>query len=148
VRRRTAIRKKQWTATFPYRSTSEASWVGRVVPRSALAELVGSSHRPDPITLLEFQATSRIPELVPIRYGRTLASPWAFFRGAALIMASELGSGPHTGLNVQLCGDAHLCNFGLFGSAKRKLVFDINDFDETLPGPWEWDVSGLRRPWR
>jgi uncharacterized protein (DUF2252 family) len=86
---------------------------------------------------------SRIAELVPIRYGRMLASPLAFFRGAASVMASDLAGGPRTTLDVQLCGDAHLCNFGLFGSPERNLVFDINDFDETLPGPWEWDLKRL-----
>jgi uncharacterized protein (DUF2252 family) len=113
------------------------------LPRSALAELVGAEHRSDPVALLESQAISRVPELMPIRYGRMLASPLAFLRGAALIMASDLAAGPDTGLNAQLCGDAHLCNFGLFASAERRLVFDVNDFDETLPGPWEWDVKRL-----
>jgi uncharacterized protein (DUF2252 family) len=90
--------------------------------------------------LLESQDNSRITELVPIRYRRMLASPFALFRGAALIMASDLAGHEHTGPNVQLCGDAHLSNFGLFASPERSLLFDINDFDETLPGPWEWDV--------
>ena len=93
--------------------------------------------------MLTSQAISRIPELVPIRYGRMLASPSAFLRGAASLMASDLAAAPHTGLSAQLCGDAHLGNFGLFGSPERSLVFDINDFDETLPGPWEWDVKRL-----
>jgi uncharacterized protein (DUF2252 family) len=99
--------------------------------------------RPDPVVLLETQATTRVPELVPIRYGRMLASPLSFYRGAAMIMASDLTTGPHTGLQAQLCGDAHLSNFGLFASPERNLVFDLNDFDETLPGPWEWDVKRL-----
>ena len=93
--------------------------------------------------MLESQADSRIAELVPVRYGRMLASPFAFFRGAALIMASDLAATGHTGITVQLCGDAHMSNFGLFASPERSLVFDINDFDETLPGPWEWDVKRL-----
>jgi len=114
-----------------------------VLPRSALDELVDTGQRPDPVTLLQSQAPSRIAELVPIRYGRMLASPFAFFRGATLIMASDLAAGPDTGLSTQLCGDAHLDNFGLFGSPERNLVFDINDFDETLPGPWEWDLKRL-----
>jgi uncharacterized protein (DUF2252 family) len=84
-----------------------------------------------------------VPELVPIRYGRTLVSPFTFYRGAALIMASDLAKTPRSGLTVQCCGDAHLSNFGAFASAERRLVFDINDFDETLPGPWEWDVKRL-----
>ena len=82
-------------------------------------------------------------ELVPIRYGRMLESPFAFYRGSALAMAADLASTPRSGVNVQLCGDAHLSNFGLFGSPERQILFDINDFDETLPGPWEWDVKRL-----
>lgn len=113
------------------------------LPRSHLADFAGANGRADPVTLLQSQAASRIAELVPIRYGRMLASPWAFFRGAASIMAADLAPVPYTGINVQLCGDAHLSNFGLFGSPERTLVFDINDFDETLPGPWEWDVKRL-----
>jgi uncharacterized protein (DUF2252 family) len=102
-----------------------------------------SSTRPDPVALLESQAESRVQELVPIRYGRMLVSPFTFYRGAALIMASDLATTPRSGLNVQACGDAHLSNFGVFASAERNLVFDVNDFDETLPGPWEWDVKRL-----
>jgi uncharacterized protein (DUF2252 family) len=93
--------------------------------------------------LLEEQAASRVPELVPIRYGRMLASPFTFYRGAALIMAADVAATPVSGVTVQLCGDAHLSNFGLFGSPERRMLFDINDFDETLPGPWEWDVKRL-----
>ena len=93
--------------------------------------------------LLEQQAVSRVPELVPIRYGRMLVSPFTFYRGAALIMASDLAATPRSGLPVQVCGDAHLSNFGVFASPERQLMFDINDFDETLPGPWEWDVKRL-----
>jgi uncharacterized protein (DUF2252 family) len=95
------------------------------------------------VALLEEQAVTRVQELVPIRYGRMLASPFAFFRGAALIMAADLASTPVTGVTVQLCGDAHLSNFGLFGTPERRMIFDVNDFDETLPGPWEWDVKRL-----
>jgi uncharacterized protein (DUF2252 family) len=84
-----------------------------------------------------------VPQLVPIRYGRMSASPFAFYRGAAYVMASDLAGSPHTGTRVQLCGDAHLGNFGAFASPERKLLFDLNDFDETLPGPWEWDVKRL-----
>jgi uncharacterized protein (DUF2252 family) len=102
-----------------------------------------SSTRPDPVALLESQVESRVQELVPIRYGRMLVSPFTFYRGAALIMASDLATTPRSGLNVQACGDAHLSNFGVFASAERNLVFDVNDFDETLPGPWEWDVKRL-----
>ena len=100
-------------------------------------------HRPNPVDLLEEQATTRVPELVPIRYGRMLVSPFAFYRGGAYLMASDLARTPRSGLTVQLCGDAHLSNFGGFASPERRLVFDINDFDETLPGPWEWDVKRL-----
>ncbi|MCX6421758.1 MAG: DUF2252 domain-containing protein [Actinobacteria bacterium] len=99
--------------------------------------------RPDPISLLEEQAESRLAELVPIRYGRMVSSPFSFYRGAALVMASDLARGPRTNLIAQLCGDAHLVNFGMYGSPERRLVFDINDFDETLPGPIEWDVKRL-----
>jgi uncharacterized protein (DUF2252 family) len=113
------------------------------VPRSAHAAWEPGADRPDPVTLLEGQAGGRIPELVPIRHGRMIASPFTFFRGAALIMAADLAASPRSHIHVQLCGDAHLANFGTFGSPERKLLFDINDFDETLPGPWEWDVKRL-----
>src|SRR6476659_10205184 len=113
------------------------------VPRSSHGRWVPAEHRPDPIALLEEQAGSRVPELVPIRYGRMLVSPFTFYRGAALIMAADLAATPRSGLNAQLCGDAHLSNFGVFASPERQLMFDINDFDETLPGPWEWDVKRL-----
>jgi uncharacterized protein (DUF2252 family) len=114
----------------------------KATPRSAHAEL-DTSGRPDPVGLLEGQAATRVPELVPIRRGRMVASPFAFFRGAALVMASDLSGTPTSGIRAQICGDAHLANFGAFGSPERRLVFDINDFDETLPGPWEWDVKRL-----
>jgi uncharacterized protein (DUF2252 family) len=113
------------------------------VPRSSHAIFEPAPHRPDPISLLERQAETRVPELVPIRYGRMLVSPFTFYRGAALIMASDLATTPRSGLQVQCCGDAHLSNFGVFASPERRLVFDLNDFDETLPGPWEWDVKRL-----
>ena len=113
------------------------------VPRDSHAVFEASPDRPDPVALLESQATTRVPELVPIRYGRMLVSPFTFFRGAALVMASDLSGTPRSGLNAQICGDAHLSNFGVFGSPERQLVFDCNDFDETLPGPWEWDVKRL-----
>jgi uncharacterized protein (DUF2252 family) len=115
----------------------------REVPRSSHATLVEGPARPDPVALLETQAASRVAELVPIRYGRMLVSPFTFFRGAALLMAADLAGTPRSGLNVQLCGDAHLMNFGAFGSPERRMVFDINDFDETAPGPFEWDVKRL-----
>lgn len=95
------------------------------------------------LPLLERQAITRVPELVPIRYGRMLVSPFTFFRGAALLMATDLAETPRSGLKAQICGDAHLSNFGLFASPERKMMFDVNDFDETLPGPWEWDLKRL-----
>lgn len=113
------------------------------VPRSSHGVLRPAADRPDPVSLLEEQATTRVPELVPVRHGRMLESEFTFYRGAAIIMASDLGPTPRTGLTNQLCGDAHLLNFGLFGSPERHLVFDLNDFDETYPGPWEWDVKRL-----
>jgi uncharacterized protein (DUF2252 family) len=113
------------------------------VPRSGHAEFRPGPDRPDPVTLLERQASTRDAELLPIRYGRMASSAFAFFRGAALTMAVDLASAPTTGLVVQTCGDAHLANFGVFASPERTLVFDIDDFDETLPGPWEWDVKRL-----
>ena len=112
-------------------------------PRSSHGRWAPAEHRPDPIALLEEQATSRVPELVPVRYGRMMVSPFTFYRGAALIMASDLAATPRSGLNAQICGDAHLSNFGVFASPERQLMFDINDFDETAPGPWEWDVKRL-----
>jgi uncharacterized protein (DUF2252 family) len=113
------------------------------VPRRSHADWEPPSSRPDPISMLEEQAKTRIAELMPIRYGRMLVSPFAFFRGAARIMACDLASTPRSGFDVQLCGDAHLSNFGVFGTPERRLVFDLNDFDETNPGPWEWDLKRL-----
>jgi uncharacterized protein (DUF2252 family) len=113
------------------------------VPRSSHAVFEPSPNRADPVDLLEQQGAARVPELVPIRYGRMLVSPFTFYRGAAMIMAHDLAPTPRSGLMVQCCGDAHLSNFGVFASPERKLVFDVNDFDETLPGPWEWDVKRL-----
>ena len=112
-------------------------------PRSSHGQWQPASDRPDPVALLEEQAASRVPELIPIRYGRMLVSPFTFYRGSALIMAADLAATPVSGISVQVCGDAHLSNFGLFGSPERRMLFDINDFDETLPGPWEWDVKRL-----
>jgi uncharacterized protein (DUF2252 family) len=113
-----------------------------VAPLESHAEFVPGGSR-DPVGLLLGQARSRVPELVPIRHGRMLVSPFTFYRGAALPMAADLSGTPASGLRVQLCGDAHLSNFGAFGSPERRLVFDVNDFDETLPGPFEWDVKRL-----
>jgi uncharacterized protein (DUF2252 family) len=113
------------------------------LPRSAHAAWEPAGHRADPVDLLEEQAQTRLPELGAIRYGRMLVSPFTFFRGGAYLMAADLADGPRTGLHAQLCGDAHLSNFGIFAAPDRRLVFSINDFDETLPGPFEWDVKRL-----
>jgi len=113
------------------------------VPREAHGTWKPAAGRPDPVSLIEEQAATRVPELVPIRHGRMAVSPFAFYRGGALIMAADLASTSDSGLMAQLCGDAHLSNFGLFASPERQMLFDINDFDETLPGPWEWDVKRL-----
>jgi uncharacterized protein (DUF2252 family) len=113
------------------------------VPRSAHEAWDSPAGRADPVELLEETNLPRLPDLVPVRYGRMLASPFAFLRGSAVIMAQDLADTPDTGLRVQACGDAHLGNFGVFGTPERNLVFDVNDFDETLPGPWEWDVKRL-----
>jgi uncharacterized protein (DUF2252 family) len=112
-------------------------------PLESHAEFTPSETRPDPVDLLLGQGKSRVPELVPIRHGRMLVSPFTFYRGAALPMAADLATTASAGLGVQLCGDAHLSNFGVFASPERRLVFDLNDFDETLPGPFEWDVKRL-----
>jgi uncharacterized protein (DUF2252 family) len=112
-------------------------------PRSSHGRFQPAADRPDPISLLEEQAESRVHDLLPIRYGRMMVSPFTFYRGAASIMAADLAPTPRSRITVQLCGDAHLSNFGLFGTPERRMLFDINDFDETLPGPWEWDVKRL-----
>src|SRR5262249_11461787 len=113
------------------------------VPRSAHAAWRPAPDRGDPVVALEEQGGTRLSELVPIRYGRMLVSPFTFYRGAARLMAADLAPGPRTALNVQLCGDAHLSNFGMFAAPDRRLVFSTNDFDETLPGPFEWDLKRL-----
>ena len=130
----------------------EGSWAERrdagrqlrkVVPRSSHADWSKPVHGRDPIDVLEHQAASRLPDLVPIRYARMVESPFGFLRGAAAVMALDLSTTPATGLNVQACGDAHIRNFGHFATPERNLAFSINDFDETLPAPWEWDVKRL-----
>src|ERR1700728_201049 len=113
------------------------------VPRASHAVYDPPADRPDPVGLLERQAATRMPDLVPVRYARMLASPFSYFRGAALSMAADLAATPVSGLAVQACGDAHLSNFRVYASPERALIFDLNDFDETLPGPWEWDVKRL-----
>ncbi|HSO95771.1 MAG TPA: DUF2252 domain-containing protein [Acidimicrobiia bacterium] len=129
------------------RAASQRRAAGRqlrsAVPRSRHAEWKRPKDRPDPLALLEEQNRTRIPELVPIRWARMLESPFGFLRGAAVVMAHDLVSTPVTGIIVQACGDAHIANFGVFASPERDLLFDVTDFDETLPGPWEWDVKRL-----
>ena len=131
----------------PHENTTEHTELGRIAgeitPVEQIAEFRTAPGRADPIAVLEEQARSRVPELVPVRYGRMLVSPFAFFRGAAAVMAADLAGTADSGLTAQLCGDAHLANFGMFASPERDLVFDINDFDESQPGPWEWDVKRL-----
>jgi len=114
-----------------------------VVPRSAHGDWSQAADRPDPVSLLEAQAATRLQELVPIRYGRMLVSPFTFYRGAAAVMAADLSATPDSGIVVQACGDAHISNFGGFAAQDRRLLFGPNDFDETLPGPWEWDVKRM-----
>jgi uncharacterized protein (DUF2252 family) len=125
----------------------ERAAIGRaarsVVPRSSHADFTRDAHGLPVLDVLGSQDADRLPALVPIRYGRMAMTPFTFFRGNALLMANDLAATPSTGLTVQTCGDAHLMNFGVFASPERRLVFDINDFDETLPGPWEWDVKRL-----
>ncbi|MBR7831082.1 DUF2252 domain-containing protein [Actinospica sp. MGRD01-02] len=131
------------TTTAALTSAGQGITARDLVPPAAHAEVPASVRDRDPIAILERQDADRVPELVPIRHGRMLASPFAFYRGGAAIMASDLAGTPDSGLHVQACGDAHLANFGLFASPERRLVFDVNDFDETHPGPWEWDVKRL-----
>jgi uncharacterized protein DUF2252 len=135
------------TTAGPPAMAEERTRAGRAlrqqVPRSSHGDVPSGPDRADPIALLEEQAASRVPELVPVRHGRMLESEFAFYRGAAIVMAADLAATPRTGITTQICGDAHLSNFGLFGSPERHLVFDLNDFDETNPGPWEWDVKRL-----
>ncbi len=146
-RRKAAATKTSGPEAVPHLSVAERVARGKAaraeVPRSSHAAFEPSRTRADPVALLEGQAKTRVPELVPIRYGRMLVSPFTFYRGAASIMAHDLAATPRSGLHVQCCGDAHLSNFGVFASPERALVFDVNDFDETLPGPWEWDVKRL-----
>ena len=136
---------EQFTAVRP--SVADRMAAGKAlrakVPRASLAEHKPPIKRKDPVAILEAQAKTRLPQLIPVRYARMLASPFAFLRGGAAIMAQDLSPSPVTGLSVQACGDMHVSNFGVFASAERNLVFGINDFDETLPGPWEWDLKRL-----
>jgi len=115
----------------------------KLVPRSSHGDWTPAANRPNPISLLQAQDIGRLQHLIPVKYGRMMASPFSFLRGSAVVMASDLAPTPSTGLEVILCGDAHLSNFGVFATPERNLVFDINDFDETYPGPWEWDLKRL-----
>lgn len=132
---------QQWPSVVDRLASGKA--VRKVIPRSALGSYEPAVNRPDPVAVLASQEKVRIQSLLPIRHQRMAANPFAFLRGAAALMAGDLGSMPSTGLNVQLCGDAHLSNLGLFAGPDRALVFDLNDFDETNPGPFEWDVKRL-----
>ena len=133
--------------TRKYSTLAERAEVGKAaranLPRSRHGEWAPAPDRTNPLTILEVQERTRVPELIPIRHGRMAASPFAFYRGAAAVMASDLASEPRSGLDVQLCGDAHLVNFGGFAAPDRDLLFDVNDFDETNPGPFEWDLKRL-----
>ncbi len=135
------------TRTREHPSPRERADRGRAARKTAPRKQLGAWEPPadrfDPVALLEAQGESRVQELLPIRYGRMLASPFTFYRGSAAIMAADLAGTPTSGITVQACGDAHLSNFGLYASPERTLVFDLNDFDETLPGPWEWDLKRL-----
>ncbi len=128
-------------------SSGESAERGRAArrdaPRSAHGDWAPAADRPDPLAVLQAQAASRVQELVPIRYGRMLVSPFTFYRGAAAVMAADLATTPRSGIVVQACGDAHISNFGGFAAPDRRVVFSPNDFDETLPGPWEWDVKRM-----
>ncbi len=124
-------------------STERGRVARRLTPRSAHGDWRPGSNRPDPIAVLQAQAATRVQELVPIRYGRMMASPFTFYRGAAAVMAADLANTPDSGIAVQACGDAHISNFGGFAAQDRRLIFGPNDFDETLPGPWEWDVKRM-----
>jgi uncharacterized protein (DUF2252 family) len=140
-----AVPPPQWTAPLP--SARERMAAGKSlrgqVPHERHADYRPTPGRADPVAILEQQARTRLPALVPIRYARMLANPFAFLRGAAAVMAADLAQTPVTGLTVQACGDAHVANFGVFASAERNLIFGINDFDETLAGAWEWDLKRL-----
>ena len=139
--------KKTSDAVRSRPSAAERAAAGKAaraeVPRSSHREWRPAADRPDPVAVLERQAATRVSQLIPLRHGRMLATPFTFFRGAAAIMAADLAGSPESGFSVQACGDAHLSNFGAFAAPDRRLVFDVNDFDETLPGPWEWDVKRL-----
>jgi uncharacterized protein (DUF2252 family) len=141
--RATSRRAPQKTGLGPDERAAAGRAIRKDVPLESHSELSLPKTRRDPVDVLSEQDASRVPELVPVRHGRMVVSAFTFYRGAAALMANDLADTPRSGLITQLCGDAHLSNFGLFGSPERQLVFDINDFDETLPGPWEWDVKRM-----
>jgi uncharacterized protein (DUF2252 family) len=138
-----AVKRGELAHSTPAERAARGRDARKAVSRARHGEWEPRAGRPDPVELLEQQARTRLPDLTPIRYGRMLVSPFTFFRGAAYVMASDLAAEPRTGLDTQLCGDAHLANFGSFAGPDRRLVFGLNDFDETLPGPFEWDVKRL-----
>jgi uncharacterized protein (DUF2252 family) len=144
---RASITKPHEVAEPSYRSADERRADGKalreIVAREAQGQWTPARNRRDPVDLLNDSNTGRLPELVPIRYGRMMSSPFVFYRGSACIMAADLATMPVSGITVQACGDAHLSNFGGFATPERRVIFDINDFDETLPGPWEWDLKRL-----
>src|ERR1700755_3349428 len=138
-----AERRRDGTTRSYEASRREGRALREAVPRSAHASWEPPAGRVDPIAQLEASNRRRVADLVPVRYGRMLVSPFAFLRGSAVVMANDLAGTPTTGVRVQACGDAHLANFGVFATPERNLFFDVNDFDETLPAPWEWDVKRL-----
>ena len=127
----------------PQERRAHGSALREVVPREAQGGWKPPKKRRDPIEVLTASNEGRMPELVPIRFGRMLQSPFTFYRGSAAIMAADLAATPNSGLRVQACGDAHLLNFGGFATPERQVIFDVNDLDETLPAPWEWDLKRL-----
>jgi len=131
------------TATSRSESKQKGKALRERVPRASHGVWLPAFDRPDPISLLQQQDEGRIQDLLPIKYGRMLESPFTFLRGSAVVMAQDLSASPATGIQAVICGDAHLSNFGIFATPERKLVFDINDFDETYIGPWEWDLKRL-----
>jgi len=139
----TVSRNRQPDVLTPDERAARGKEARRQVPLESHSEYAPRPDRLDPVALLEGQAMTRVPDLVPLRYGRMLVSPFTFYRGAALVMAADLATTPVSGFRAQLCGDAHLSNFGVFATPERRMIFDVNDFDETLPGPWEWDVKRL-----
>src|SRR3954470_23445251 len=143
----TEAERKHPASKVKHRTPTERAEKGKAarakVPRRALGEWGPPPNRADAVDILEEQARTRVAELVPVRYGRMLVSPFTFYRGGAALMAADLAEAPRTGLHAQLCGDAHLSNFGAFAAPDRRMLFSVNDFDETLPGPFEWDVKRL-----